>query len=104
MFRPCTVTVTCVVPPAASVTLGGEKVNWIIYDDGSDTTKAVTNTRKLLAEDKVDVIVGSTITPNSLAMVDQNIFLFEGSVHDNLTLWNPTISRINTIQAANPIN
>ncbi len=51
-------------------TIGGEKVNWIILDDASDTTKAVTNTRKLIAEDKVDVIVGSTITPNSLAMVD----------------------------------
>ena len=51
-------------------TLGGEKVNWIILDDGSDTTKAVTNTRKLITEDKVDVVIGSTITPNSLAMVD----------------------------------
>jgi branched-chain amino acid transport system substrate-binding protein len=51
-------------------TIGGEKVNWIILDDASDTTKAVTNTRKLIAEDKVDVVVGSTITPNSLAMVD----------------------------------
>lgn len=50
--------------------IGGEKINWIILDDGSDTTKAVTNTRKLISEDKVDVIVGSTITPNSLAMVD----------------------------------
>ena len=51
-------------------TIGGEKVNWIVLDDGSDTTKAVTNTRKLLSEDKVDVIVGSTVTPNSLAMID----------------------------------
>ena len=50
--------------------IAGQKVNWIVLDDGSDTTKAVTNTRKLLSEDKVDVIVGSTITPNSLAMVD----------------------------------
>ncbi|NDP44008.1 MAG: ABC transporter substrate-binding protein [Aromatoleum sp.] len=50
--------------------IGGEKVNWIILDDASDTTKAVTNTRKLIAEDKVDVVVGSTITPNSLAMID----------------------------------
>ena len=41
-----------------------------MLDDGSDTTKAVTNTRKLLSEDKVDVIVGSTVTPNSLAMID----------------------------------
>jgi branched-chain amino acid transport system substrate-binding protein len=50
--------------------IAGQKVNWIVLDDGSDTTKAVTNTRKLISEDKVDVIVGSTITPNSLAMVD----------------------------------
>ncbi len=35
-----------------------------------DTTTAVKNTRKLISEDKVDVVVGSTITPNSLAMID----------------------------------
>ena len=51
-------------------TLGGEKLNWIVLDDASDTTRAVTNTRKLISEDHVDVIVGSTVTPNSLAMVD----------------------------------
>jgi branched-chain amino acid transport system substrate-binding protein len=51
-------------------TIAGQKVNWIVLDDASDTTKAVTNTKKLITEDKVDVVVGSTITPNSLAMVD----------------------------------
>jgi branched-chain amino acid transport system substrate-binding protein len=51
-------------------TIAGEKVNWIILDDASDTTRAVTNTRKLISENNVDLIVGSTITPNSLAMVD----------------------------------
>lgn len=51
-------------------TIAGQKINWIVLDDASDTTKAVTNTRKLLSEDKVDVIVGSTVTPNSLAMID----------------------------------
>src|SRR5215813_6787370 len=51
-------------------TIAGQKVNWIVLDDASDTTKAVTNTRKLITEDKADVIVGSTITPNSLAMID----------------------------------
>src|SRR5438045_5120383 len=51
-------------------TIAGQKLNWIVLDDASDTTKAVTNTKKLISEDKVDVIVGSTITPNSLAMVD----------------------------------
>jgi branched-chain amino acid transport system substrate-binding protein len=51
-------------------TIGGQKVNYIILDDASDTTTAVKNTKKLIAENKVDVIVGSTITPNSLAMID----------------------------------
>ena len=51
-------------------TIAGQKINWIVLDDASDTTKAVTNTRKLISEDKADVIVGSTITPNSLAMID----------------------------------
>lgn len=51
-------------------TIAGQKINWIVLDDASDTTKAVTNTKKLINEDKVDVVVGSTITPNSLAMVD----------------------------------
>ena len=51
-------------------TIGGEKINYIVLDDASDTTAAVTNTRKLISENKVDVIVGSTTTPNSLAMID----------------------------------
>ena len=51
-------------------TIGGQKINWIVLDDGSDTTKAVQNAKKLVSENKVDVIVGSTTTPNSLAMID----------------------------------
>jgi branched-chain amino acid transport system substrate-binding protein len=51
-------------------TLGGQKVHYIVLDDASDTTKAVANARKLITEDKVDVILGSTTTPNSLAMID----------------------------------
>ena len=37
---------------------------------------------------------------NSVAMVDQEIFLFEGTVRSNLTMWNPTISEATIIQAA----
>ena len=51
-------------------TIGGQKVNYIVLDDASDTTTAVSNTRKLITESKVDVILGSTTTPNSLAMID----------------------------------
>jgi ABC-type transport system involved in cytochrome bd biosynthesis fused ATPase/permease subunit len=37
---------------------------------------------------------------NSLAKVDQSIFLFEGTVHDNLTLWDPTVPQEHVLQAA----
>ncbi len=50
--------------------IAGQKLNYIILDDASDTTTAVKNARKLISEHKVDVIVGSTTTPNSLAMID----------------------------------
>jgi branched-chain amino acid transport system substrate-binding protein len=53
-----------------SPTVAGQKLRFIVLDDKSDTTEAVKNTRKLISEDKVDVIVGSTVTPNSLAMRD----------------------------------
>lgn len=51
-------------------TIAGKKVNYIVLDDASDTTSAVSNTRKLITEHKVDLIIGSTTTPNSLAMID----------------------------------
>lgn len=51
-------------------TIGGQKINYVVLDDASDTTAAVNNTRKLIAENKVDVILGSTTTPASLAMID----------------------------------
>ncbi|MES2098928.1 MAG: ABC transporter substrate-binding protein [Pseudomonadota bacterium] len=51
-------------------TIGGQKINYIVLDDASDTTMAVSNTRKLITESKVDIILGSTVTPNSLAMID----------------------------------
>jgi branched-chain amino acid transport system substrate-binding protein len=50
--------------------IAGQKIHYIVLDDGSDTTKAVSNTRKLITEDKVDIVLGSTVTPNSLAMID----------------------------------
>lgn len=50
--------------------IGGETVRYIILDDTTDTTTAVKNARKLVTEEKVDVIIGTTTTPPSLAMVD----------------------------------
>ena len=51
-------------------TIAGEKINYIVLDDASDTTTAVGNTRKLISESKVDILLGSRTTPNSLAMID----------------------------------
>ena len=50
--------------------IAGQKVEYIILDDGSDVTNAVRNTRKLISEEKVDLIVGPNTTPNALAMLD----------------------------------
>jgi branched-chain amino acid transport system substrate-binding protein len=50
--------------------IAGKSVQYIVLDDATDTSNAVQNTHKLIDEDHVDAIVGSTATPNSLAMLD----------------------------------
>jgi branched-chain amino acid transport system substrate-binding protein len=56
--------------PMCPKNAGGRTIEYIVLDDASDTTTAVQNTRKLIGENKVDAIIGSTTTPNSLAMID----------------------------------
>jgi branched-chain amino acid transport system substrate-binding protein len=51
-------------------TVGGVPAEYIFLDDQSDPTVAVKNARRFVLEDKVDAIVGSTSTPNSLAMFE----------------------------------
>lgn len=46
--------------------LGGQPVRYIILEDGSDATNAGKNARKLITEDKVDVVMGSNGVPSSL--------------------------------------
>jgi branched-chain amino acid transport system substrate-binding protein len=50
--------------------LGGEKVQLTVINDASDPTIAAKNAAKLITEDNVDVIVGASITPTSLAVVE----------------------------------
>lgn len=50
--------------------IGGQKVDYVVLDDASDPTNAVTNLKKLLAEHKVDALIGPTTTPAALAMLD----------------------------------
>lgn len=50
--------------------VAGQTVDYIVLDDATDTTIAARNMRKLVTEDKVDVVIGTTFTPGSIAMVD----------------------------------
>ena len=50
--------------------IGGQKVNYIVLDDATDPTAASKNARKLVSEDKVDVIIGSSTTPTSTAVLE----------------------------------
>jgi branched-chain amino acid transport system substrate-binding protein len=50
--------------------LGGQKAKFIILNDNSDTSTAAKSTMRLIAEDKVDLIIGSSTTPTSLAVVE----------------------------------
>ena len=74
-------------------TIGGKTIEYILLDDATDTTTAVQNTKKLIGESKVDAIIGSTTTPNSLAMID--VFA-EGET--------PTISLASSIRIIDPVD
>lgn len=50
--------------------IAGVPINWIVLDDGTETTKGVANIRKLATEEKADLIIGPTTTPISLAAVE----------------------------------
>jgi branched-chain amino acid transport system substrate-binding protein len=48
--------------------VAGEKLNLILIDDASDPTAANQNARRFVTSDRVDLIVGSAMTPAALAM------------------------------------
>jgi branched-chain amino acid transport system substrate-binding protein len=51
-------------------TMGNEKVVVTVLNDNSDSTAAATAARKLVTDNKVDVLIGSSVTPPSIAMVE----------------------------------
>lgn len=55
-----------VLPP----TIGGQKVKIVMLDDASDTATAVRHAQKLVNEDKIDVLIGPTTSPNAIAVLD----------------------------------
>lgn len=51
-------------------TIAGQPVRLIILDDASDPAAAVRAARRLIDEEKVDAIIGPSITPTSLALLE----------------------------------
>jgi len=56
--------------PLLPTEIAGQKVNYIVLDDATDSTQAAKNARKLITEDKVDVVIGSSATPTSVAIAE----------------------------------
>ncbi|KQZ46657.1 hypothetical protein ASD54_21845 [Rhizobium sp. Root149] len=48
--------------------IGGEKVRLVILDDAGDPAIATRNAKKLIEEEKVDVLLGPTTTPAAIAI------------------------------------
>src|SRR5438270_13209835 len=47
-----------------------EKIIYITLDDESDSTKGAQNARRLVIQDTVDVLVGSSLTPVTIPMLE----------------------------------
>ncbi|RJF74244.1 ABC transporter substrate-binding protein [Rhodopseudomonas palustris] len=48
--------------------IAGHPIKMIVLDDGGDPTAATTNARRFVTESKADVIMGSSVTPPSVAI------------------------------------
>lgn len=49
-------------------TVGGETIKFVVLDDASDPAQAQKNTQRLISENKVDLIIGSSTTTPAIAM------------------------------------
>ena len=56
------------VAAAMQLTVAGQKVQLIVMDDASDPSTAARNARKLVSEDKVDVLIGTSGVPGAMAI------------------------------------
>lgn len=48
--------------------IGGAKIKTIVLDDAGDPTAATTNARRFVTESNADIIIGSSVTPPSIAI------------------------------------
>lgn len=56
--------------PILPKTIAGQSVQYIVLDSNTDATRASADARKLITEDHVDVLMGDSTTPATLAMID----------------------------------
>jgi branched-chain amino acid transport system substrate-binding protein len=56
--------------PLLPSTIAGQKVNYIALDDATNPSEASKAARKLTSENKVDLLIGSTTTPASIAVLE----------------------------------
>ncbi len=73
--------------------IGDVTVEYIQYDDGGDTTRAVQNVKKLIQEQNIDALVGPSTTPNALAILD---FIAESKV--------PLLATVGTQSVVEPLD
>src|SRR6202000_489869 len=50
--------------------IAGQKIAYVALDDESDPTKGAQSAGKLITEEKVDVLIGTSLTPVSLPLID----------------------------------
>jgi branched-chain amino acid transport system substrate-binding protein len=50
-------------------TAGGAAIEYIYLDDASDSTQTVTSVKKLLAEHKIDALIGPSGSPNAMGVI-----------------------------------
>lgn len=56
--------------PLLPTEIAGQKINYIVLDDATDSTAAGRNARKMVDENKVDILIGSSATPTSAAIAE----------------------------------
>ncbi len=50
--------------------IAGQTIEYTVLDDAGDSSRGVANMRKLIDDAQADVVIGSSVTPVSLALID----------------------------------
>ena len=73
--------------------IAGEKVEYIAFDDASDPAQTVTVVKKLISEEKIDVLFGPSSSPSGMAIID---FVAEAKL--------PTLAPVGTTAVVAPMD